>query len=97
MSVAKPAKKPRVYQYHGTYSLSRALSAVKDQDRWLAEQGPVGDALKQLRYDLIDQQGGSEKISPGELMAIEGLVFAHMLMMSTGRFIGEQDNSCIAF
>lgn len=91
MTGQKSTKK-RPYQYHGTYSLSKALSSVKDQDQWLAQQGPVGDALKQLREDLIEKQGGNGTISPGELMAIEGLVFCHMLMMSAGRFIGEQDS-----
>lgn len=87
---AKKSKKPRIYQYHGTYSFSKALASVKDQDQWLTEQGPFGDALRQLRDELIEKQGGADKISPGELMTIEGLVFAHMLMMSAGRFIGEQ-------
>lgn len=84
------SKGKRPYQFHGTYGLSKALSSVKDQDQWLTDQGPVGDALKQLRAELIEQQGGAERVSPGELMTIEGLVFAHMLMMSAGRFIGEQ-------
>lgn len=92
MTDAKSTKKPRVYQYHGTYSLSKALASVKDQDKWLDEQGPVGEALKQLREELIEKQGGKGTISPGELMAIEGLVFCHMLMMSAGRFIGEQES-----
>jgi len=45
-----------------------------------------------LREDLITKQGGKELITPAELMSIEGLVFCHMLMMSAGRFIGEQES-----
>ena len=85
-----PPKQP--YQKHGHYAVLKALESVKDQEKWLTEQGPVGDALKQLREDLIETQGGKSTISPGELMAVEGLVFCHMLMMSAGRFIAEQES-----
>jgi hypothetical protein len=91
MTDAKSTKK-RPYQQHGVYAVSKALESVKDQEQWLKEQGPVGEALKQLREDLIEKQGGKGTISPGEVMAIEGLVFCHMLMMSAGRFIGEQES-----
>lgn len=77
-------------QYSGHYAVSKALESVKDQEQWLNDQGSFGEALKQLREDLIVKQGGKETITPAELMTIEELVFAHMLMMSAGRFIGEQ-------
>lgn len=91
MTVQKSTKK-RPYQFSGHYAVSKALESVKDQEQWLNDQGPLGEALKQLREDLILKQGGKGIISPGELMAIEGLVFCHMLMMSAGRFIGEQES-----
>ncbi len=91
MTAHKSAKK-RPYQYSGHYAVSKALESVKDQEQWLNNQGPLGEALKQFREDLIVKQGGKEIISPGELMAIEGLVFCHILMMSAGRFIGEQES-----
>jgi hypothetical protein len=91
MTAQKSAKK-RPYQYSGHYAVSKALESVKDQEQWLNDQGPLGEALKQLREDLIEKQGGKEAITPAELMAIEGLVFCHMLMMSAGRFIGEQES-----
>lgn len=82
----------RPYQYSGHYAVSKALESVKDQEKWLNDQGPLGEALKQLREDLIEKQGGRDTITPAELMTIEGLVFCHMLMMSAGRFIGEQES-----
>ncbi|MDH4079599.1 MAG: hypothetical protein OEU68_07270 [Nitrospira sp.] len=91
MSAPKTPKK-RAYQYSGHYAVSKALESVKDQEQWLNNQGPLGEALKQLREDLIEKQGGKDTITPAELMAIEGLVFCHMLMMSAGRFIGEQES-----
>jgi len=91
MTTQKTAKK-RPYQYSGHYAVSKALESVKDQEQWLNNQGPLGEALKQLQEDLIEKQGGKEAITPAELMAIEGLVFCHMLMMSAGRFIGEQES-----
>ncbi len=91
MTPAKSTKK-RPYQQHGFYAVSKALECVKDQEAWLDEQGPVGEALKQLRTELIAKQGGKDTITPAELMSIEGLIFAHMLMMATGRFIGEQES-----
>ena len=54
---------------------------MKDQAQWLTEQGPVGDALKQLRAELIEKQGGAERVSPGELMTIEGLVVTLSLFL----------------
>ena len=90
--IGPKSPKKRPYQQHGFYTVSKALESVKDQEKWLSEQGPLGDAMKQLRDNLIEQQGGKGTISPGELMAIEGLVFCHMLMMSAGRFIGEQES-----
>ena len=48
------------------------LESVKDQEKWLNDQGPLGEALRQLREDLIEKQGGKETITPAELMAIEG-------------------------
>jgi hypothetical protein len=86
---AQKSTKKRPYQYSGHYAVSKALESVKDQEKWLNDQGPLGEALKQLREDLIEKQGGKEAITPAELMAIEGLVFCHMLMMSAGRFIEE--------
>ena len=91
MTTPKSAKK-RPYQYSGHYAVSKALESVKDQEKWLNDQGPLGEALRQLREDLIEKQGGKDTITPAELMAIEGLVFCHMLMMSAGRFIGEQES-----
>lgn len=91
MTAPKSTKK-RPYQYSGHYAVSKALESVKDQEKWLNDQGPLGEALKQLREDLIEKQGGKDTITPAELMSIEGLVFCHMLMMSAGRFIGEQDS-----
>jgi hypothetical protein len=91
MTAQKSAKK-RPYQCSGHYAVSKALESVKDQEKWLNDQGPLGEALRQLRGDLIAKQGGKETITPAELMAIEGLVFCHMLMMSAGRFIGEQES-----
>lgn len=91
MTTPKSPKK-RPYQYSGHYAVSKALEAVKDQEQWLNDQGPLGEALKQLREDLIVKQGGKDTLTPAELMTIEGLVFCHMLMMSAGRFIGEQDS-----
>lgn len=89
---AQKSTKKRPYQYSGHYAVSKALESVKDQEKWLNDQGPLGEALKQLREDLIEKQGGKDTITPAELMAIEGLVFCHMLMMSAGRFIGEQES-----
>ncbi len=89
---AQKSTKKRPYQYSGHYAVSKALESVKDQEQWLNDQGPLGEALKQLREDLIEKQGGKDTITPAELMAIEGLVFCHMLMMSAGRFIGEQES-----
>ena len=80
------------FKHSGHYAVSKALEAVKDQEQWLNDQGPLGEALKLLRKDLIAKQGGKKTITPAELMTIEGLVFAHMLMMSAGRFIGEQES-----
>ena len=91
MTAQKSAKK-RPYQYSGHYAVSKALESVKDQEKWLNDQGPLGEALKQLREGLIAKQGGKEAMTPAELMTIEGLVFCHMLMMSAGRFIGEQES-----
>ncbi|MGC4097338.1 MAG: hypothetical protein QM706_09495 [Nitrospira sp.] len=91
MTVQKSTKK-RPYQQHGLHTVSKALGSVKDQEQWLNDQGSFGEALKQLREALIVKQGGKETITPAELMTIEGLVFAHMLMMSAGRFIGEQES-----
>lgn len=91
MTTQKSAKK-RPYQYSGHYAVSKALESVKDQEKWLNDQGQLGEALKQLREDLIAKQGGKEAMTPAELMTIEGLVFCHMLMMSAGRFIGEQES-----
>jgi hypothetical protein len=89
---AQKSTKKRPYQYSGHYAVSKALESVKDQEKWLNDQGPLGEALKQLREDLIEKQGGKDTITPAELMTIEGLVFCHMLMMSAGRFIGEQES-----
>ena len=89
---AQKSTKTRPYQYSGHYAVSKALESVKNQEQWLHDQGPLGEALKQLREDLIVKQGGKDTITPAELMTIEGLVFAHMLMMSAGRFIGEQES-----
>lgn len=89
---AQKSTKKRPYQYSGHYAVSKALESVKDQEKWLNDQGPLGEALRQLREDLIEKQGGKDTITPAELMAIEGLVFCHMLMMSAGRFIGEQES-----
>jgi hypothetical protein len=91
MTTQKSTKK-RPYQYSGHYAVSKALESVKDQEKWLNDQGPLGEALKQLRENLIAKQGGKEAMTPAELMTIEGLVFCHMLMMSAGRFIGEQES-----
>lgn len=86
----RPGKQP--YQYSGMYTIRKALEAVKNQEEWLNHQGTFGEALKKIREDLIATQGGADKITPAELMTIEGMTFCHMLMMSTGRFIGEQES-----
>jgi hypothetical protein len=89
----QPQEKTRSYQQRGLTTVQKALAAVGDMEGWLAEQGEIGQALKEKRDKLIQDQGGRSKISEGELMTIDGTITAFVIQQSIGRFIGNMQCS----
>ncbi len=47
----RPGKRP--YQRNGYTTVTNALKSVANQEQWLMEQGPLGEALREIRESLI--------------------------------------------
>jgi hypothetical protein len=65
---------------HGLYALQRALDGVQDFDKWLADQGEAGKPLRQLRAQMIEEQGGELVITAHERLLIDATLKTHLYL-----------------
>ena len=63
-------RRPRPMVKHGLTPLRRATEPLDDPD-WLTTLGPVGEALRTWRAEIIESLGGEEHISAQERAVIE--------------------------
>jgi len=84
-----PTKSPqkRPYQAHGLYALQRALEAIKDFDKWLESQGEAGTPLRNLRAQMIHNQGGESVITAHERIAIDATLKTYLYLFLIDDFV----------
>jgi len=91
-TTATPPKPPRnrrrrEYHQHGLSALQNALARVEEGEDWTEAHGPVGEALRAWRTDLIDALGGDDVVSPQERALVELATRTHLMVESVDRFI----------
>ncbi len=88
MNPPRPGRKvARSYQRHGLNALNSALETVANREDWIRSLGPVGEALRQWRGELIEAVGGESVASPQERALIELATRTHLMLESVDRFI----------
>ena len=70
---------------HGLTPLRRAAEPLDDPD-WLTTLGPVGEALRTWRAEIIESLGGEEHISAQERAVIETATKTYLILESVDRW-----------
>jgi phytoene/squalene synthetase len=86
MTALKPPRK-RPYHRHGLTALEGALRRVEDGQDWTEQLGPVGEALRTWRADLVAALGGEDVVSPQQRALVELATRTHLMVESVDRFV----------
>jgi hypothetical protein len=79
-------RRPRARHPSGIYTLKGVLARVADED-WTEALGPVGEALRSWRRELIDSLGGDTTVTPQQRSLVELATRTHLMVESVDRFI----------
>jgi len=77
----------RPYQAHGLYALRRALEAIQDFDKWLEGQGEAGKPLRQLRAQMLRNQGNELELTAVERMAVDATLKTYLYLFLIDDFV----------
>ena len=73
---------------HGFRSMEAALKRTRDNGGdWLDALGPVGEVVRELRDDLIDDLGGPEGISTAQRLVVEQVSKSWVLLQSIDEWL----------
>jgi hypothetical protein len=81
--------RPRAYTQHGLSPIVRAVRQIDDAD-WLDKLGPVGEALRAWRSEIISCLGGEEHISAQQRAVVEVATKTYLLLESVDRWLLQQ-------
>lgn len=81
----RPYRRP--YQAHGLYALRRALEAIQDFDKWLEGQGEAGKPLRQLRAQMLRNQGNELELTAVERIAVDATLKTYLYLFLIDDFV----------
>jgi hypothetical protein len=88
IAMKPPRNRPsREYHAAGSYALQNAIRRVGEGQDWTEALGPVGEALRAWRDDLVEALGGRETTSPQKCALVEVATRTHLMLESVDSYI----------
>ena len=76
---------------HGLQAMERGLAEVSHDEAWLDRLGPVGEAIKSWRDEIISDLGGDDSISAMQRVVVDSACKTYILLSSVDAWLLRQN------